>query len=96
VFLEYICVGNVAAVKVRKQTQIVKLMALSSSAYALPVTGPVGGQKMRHSVGGGQDIVDQCKTANVAVWLKQIPIDGKVVDDIKYFPKELQYREYPQ
>lgn len=41
------------------------------------------------------DIVQQCKVAGFPVFVKQIPINGKVSHDIKQFPKELQIREYP-
>ena len=39
-------------------------------------------------------IVDQCKSAGVPVFVKQLEINGKVEHDIAKFPKELQYREY--
>ena len=42
------------------------------------------------------DIVEQCRQANVAVFVKQLNINAWVVKDINKFPKELQIREYPQ
>jgi protein gp37 len=39
------------------------------------------------------DIVKQCKEAGVPVFVKQIPINGKVVHDISKFPKDLRHRE---
>ena len=41
-------------------------------------------------------IVRQCKEAGVPAFVKQIPIDGKVVKDITKFPEELQVRQYPK
>ncbi len=43
-----------------------------------------------------QDLVAQCKAAGVAVFVKQLDINGKVIKDIKQFPKDLQIREYPK
>jgi protein gp37 len=43
-----------------------------------------------------EDIVDQCKKANVPVFVKQISINGKVIKDIEQFPKHLQVREFPK
>jgi len=40
-------------------------------------------------------IVKDCQTAGVAVYVKQLDIDGKVITDINKFPKDLQIREYP-
>jgi protein gp37 len=42
------------------------------------------------------NIVGQCNDACVPVFVKQIPINGKVVTDIKKFPKELRYQEWPK
>lgn len=42
------------------------------------------------------DIAGQCNEAGVSFYMKQGPINGKVVDDINRFPKELQKREYPE
>lgn len=41
-------------------------------------------------------IVEQCKAAGVACWVKQMEIDGKVCHDIDKFPKELRVREMPE
>ncbi len=43
-----------------------------------------------------KDLVNQCKAAGVAVFVKQLDINGKVVKDITKFPKDLQYQEYPE
>ncbi len=43
-----------------------------------------------------QSLVEQCKAAGVACWVKQIPINGKVETDMNKFPKELQVRELPK
>jgi len=42
-----------------------------------------------------ESIVEQCKSADVAVWVKQLDIGGKVVKDIKKFPEHLRIREFP-
>lgn len=42
------------------------------------------------------DIVKQCKQQGVPVFVKQIPIDGKVVKDIDKFHSWLRVREYPK
>lgn len=42
-----------------------------------------------------RDIVEQCKSAGVAVFVKQLDIDGKLVKDISYFSKDLQIQEFP-
>ncbi len=49
-----------------------------------------------HWRGAAIGIVDQCKSADIPVFVKQIPIKGKVVKDITKFPKDLQVREYPE
>lgn len=41
------------------------------------------------------DVVNQCKSAGVPVYVKQIDLGGKVIEDISQFPPELQIREYP-
>lgn len=41
------------------------------------------------------DLVGQCKTAHVPVFVKQIPINGKVSRDPSEWPVQLQVREYP-
>lgn len=43
-----------------------------------------------------ESIVEQCDSAGVPVWVKQIPINGKVCKDITRFPKHLQRRELPK
>jgi len=43
------------------------------------------------------DVVDQCRAAHVPVFVKQIHDGfGKVIKNINDFPKELQFREFPQ
>ena len=43
-----------------------------------------------------ESIVDQCKTASVPCYVKQMEIGGKVCHDINKFPKHLIIREYPK
>ena len=42
------------------------------------------------------DLVRQCDAANVAVFVKQLPINGRVSHDPNEWPAELQRREYPK
>ena len=43
-----------------------------------------------------ESIVNQCKSTNVPVFVKQLQINGKVAKDISLFPSHLQIREYPK
>lgn len=40
-----------------------------------------------------QSVVNQCKTAGVPVWVKQLHINGKLIRDIDKFPEDLRLRE---
>ena len=42
-----------------------------------------------------KSIVDQCRAANVPVFVKQLDLDGKCERDITKFPKHLQIRQVP-
>ena len=42
-----------------------------------------------------KDIVEQCKAANVPIFVKQLSINGKVEHDITKFPKDLWIRRWP-
>ena len=42
-----------------------------------------------------ESIVDQCLTAGVPVFVKQLDLNGKCERDITKFPKRLQYRQVP-
>lgn len=42
-----------------------------------------------------RSIIEQCKAANVPVFVKQIHIGGKLVKDIKKFPEDLRLRQVP-
>jgi protein gp37 len=42
-----------------------------------------------------KSLVDQCREAGVAVFVKQVEIDGKVCGDMDRFPSALQVREFP-
>jgi len=42
------------------------------------------------------DLVRQCDAAEVPVFVKQIPVDGRVSHDPTEWPAELQRREYPK
>ena len=42
-----------------------------------------------------REIVQQCQSFNVPVFVKQLDIDGKCVTDINKFPKDLRIRQVP-
>lgn len=42
------------------------------------------------------DLVKQLRATGIAVFVKAVPIDGKIVDDFNKFPPELQFRDYPK
>ncbi len=42
-----------------------------------------------------EDIVEQCKSAGVPVFVKQIHLNGKLEKDINKFPEQLRIRELP-
>lgn len=43
-----------------------------------------------------ESLVDQCATAGVPVFVKQLDIDGKVTTDASRFPEMLRRQEYPK
>jgi len=43
-----------------------------------------------------RDVVSQCKNAGVKVFVKQLDIGNKVIEDINEFPEDLRIREYPE
>ena len=42
-----------------------------------------------------ESIVEQCRSASVPVFVKQLDIGGKCVTDISKFPAHLQIRQVP-
>lgn len=42
-----------------------------------------------------ESLVDQCRSAGVAVFVKQLEVNGKVSGDIEMFPESLRIREFP-
>ncbi len=73
------------------------------------VVGVESGSQMRYcSIGNIESIVEQCKSANVPVFVKQIHLPIPLIKqksagkkfylekDINKFPKHLQIREYPR
>lgn len=42
-----------------------------------------------------QGIVEQCRAADIPVFVKQLDINGKLVQDISKFPEDLQIRQVP-
>jgi len=47
-------------------------------------------------IDAARSLVRQCKTADVPVYVKQIPIKGKVNRKISDWPKDLQIQDYPK
>jgi protein gp37 len=43
-----------------------------------------------------RDLRDQCKSAGVPFFMKQMQVDGKVTEDIELFPEDLRVREFPK
>jgi protein gp37 len=41
-------------------------------------------------------IVDQCRAAGVACFVKQVTVNGRVQHDLDKFPTKLQIREFPK
>jgi hypothetical protein len=42
-----------------------------------------------------ESVVDQCRSAGVPVFVKQLDLDGKCVTDIGQFPEHLRIRQVP-
>jgi protein gp37 len=42
-----------------------------------------------------RDIRDQCRSAGVPLFVKQLEIAGKVVTDARLFPPDLQIQDFP-
>ena len=61
------------------------------------VVGAESGPKRREcKIKWIESIIEQCRSANVPVFVKQIHLNGKLEKDITKFPKHLQIREYPK
>lgn len=43
-----------------------------------------------------RDLVQQCKTAGVACFVKKLEIDGKITNNMADWPADLRVREYPR
>lgn len=43
-----------------------------------------------------RNIIQQCKAANVPVFIKQIPINSKAEKDMSKWPKDLRIRQWPE
>lgn len=56
-------------------------------------SGP-GRRPMKHA--WAESIVAQCRSARVAVFIKQLPRNGKVVHDMSLFPEGLRIQEFPE
>jgi protein gp37 len=61
------------------------------------IVGCESGPKARLcSIGDIRDAVRQCKAANVPVFVKQIPINGKCSKKPSEWPEDLRIQEYPK
>lgn len=61
------------------------------------IVGAESGAKRREcKIGWVRDIVDQCQTADVPVFVKQIHIDGAVCKISSLWPRDIQVRQYPK
>jgi protein gp37 len=47
-------------------------------------------------LGWAVSIVEQCHAAGVAVFVKQVPVGGRLVHDVEQFPEALRYQEFPR
>lgn len=43
-----------------------------------------------------ESIVNICLFANIPVFVKQINLNGKVIEDINLFPKQIRYQQFPE
>ena len=69
---------------------------LIPGTYKWLVVGCESGPKRRPcKIEWVESIVDQCRAANVPVFVKQLDLDGKCERDITKFPKHLQIRQVP-
>ena len=55
-----------------------------------------GAKKRECKIEWIESIVEQCKQADIPVFVKQIQINSNVVKDIQQFPLHLRVREYPR
>ncbi len=61
------------------------------------VVGCESGPKRREcKIEWAENVVDQCKAANIPVWVKQLQITGRVETDVEKFPLHLRIREFPE
>jgi hypothetical protein len=42
-----------------------------------------------------ESLVEQCRAAGIATFVKQLEVDGRVTADLSAFPRSLQVREFP-
>jgi protein gp37 len=60
------------------------------------IAGSESGHGRRAMLQGWPEaLAEQCATAGVAFFMKQMAIEGKVTGDVECFPKKLQVRQYP-
>lgn len=61
------------------------------------IVGCESGPNRRHmELEWAINIVEQCKTAGVPVFVKQIEVNGKVSHDMSEWPEELRVQEWPE
>lgn len=74
----------------------IDLDAKSEPRYKWVVVGAESGPNRRPcAIEWVESIVEQCRAANVPVFVKQISIGGKCVTDINKFPAHLRIRQVP-
>lgn len=60
------------------------------------ITGAESGPQARPSeLAWHESIVGQCKSAGVAVFVKQLQVGGKLISDMEAFPESLRIQEFP-
>ena len=84
-------------IKIRNTNIIpLKFSWLKSTGIDWVVVGCESGHNRREcKLEWVEDIIEQCKQANVPAFVKQIQIKGIVEKNIENFPEHLQIRQYP-
>ena len=74
----------------------IDLWHIAPMFYDWVVVGCESGPKRRPcKIEWVESIVEQCRTANIPVFVKQLDIGGKCVTDINKFPEHLRIRQVP-
>ena len=74
----------------------IDLDAMAEPKYKWVVVGCESGPNRRPcKIEWVESIVEQCRAANVPVFVKQLDIGGRCVTDINKFPEHLRIRQVP-